>query len=231
MVPFFSFLEGQLYKPIPYPRHITELQCVSSTRQRLCCGRRRYGSSHKRYQHIYSSLLFYSLQTYIQFRPKSCRVSYRRRFMALESPSSAALKSYPSLFSNSPSPWLFGSTSLSGWRNGREPMPGFLAQPPPMDALRPDRRRLRWRGRSCSSSPMAMASLGGLFGGMFKGSDTGEATRKQYSSTLALINAMEAQISSLSDSQLREKTAFLQERACRGDSLDSLLPVSLSGLT
>ncbi|KAI5674850.1 hypothetical protein M9H77_05800 [Catharanthus roseus] len=144
--------------------------------------------------------------------------------MALESPSSAALKSYPSLFSNSPSPWLFGSTSLSGWRNGREPMPGFLAQPPPMDALRPDRRRLRWRGRSCSSSPMAMASLGGLFGGMFKGSDTGEATRKQYSSTLALINAMEAQISSLSDSQLREKTAFLQERACRGDSLDSLLP-------
>lgn len=77
---------------------------------------------------------------------------------------------------------------------------------------------------------MAMASFGGLLGSMFKGSDTGDATRKQYSATLSLINEMEPQISSLSDSQLREKTAILQERASNGDSLDSLLPVSLFGL-
>lgn len=69
-----------------------------------------------------------------------------------------------------------------------------------------------------------MASLGGLLGGIFKSSDSGESTRQMYAPTVALINGMESQLSSLSDSQLREKTATLQERARRGDSLDSLLP-------
>ncbi|KAG9147002.1 hypothetical protein Leryth_005252 [Lithospermum erythrorhizon] len=69
------------------------------------------------------------------------------------------------------------------------------------------------------------ASLGGLFGGLFKGgSDTGEATRQQYSATLEMINSMEPQVSSLSDEGLREKTLVLQERARKGESLDSLLP-------
>lgn len=71
-----------------------------------------------------------------------------------------------------------------------------------------------------------MAALGGLLGGIFgTGTDTGESTRQLYASTVALINQMEAEISSLSDSQLRERTSDLQERARRGDSLDSILPV------
>ncbi|XP_019244306.1 PREDICTED: protein translocase subunit SECA1, chloroplastic [Nicotiana attenuata] len=81
-------------------------------------------------------------------------------------------------------------------------------------------RRNRSRRRLISP----MASLGGLLGGIFKSSDSGESTRQMYAPTVALINGMESQLSSLSDSQLREKTATLQERARRGDSLDSLLP-------
>ncbi|KAJ8565797.1 hypothetical protein K7X08_008373 [Anisodus acutangulus] len=81
------------------------------------------------------------------------------------------------------------------------------------------------RRRSSSrrvTSPVA--SLGGLLGGIFKSSDSGEATRQTYAPTVSLINGMESQLYSLSDSQLREKTANLQERARRGESLDSLLP-------
>lgn len=71
----------------------------------------------------------------------------------------------------------------------------------------------------------AVASLGGLLGGIFKGTDTGESTRKQYAPTVSLINQLEAEMSALSDSQLRDKTAALKERAQLGESLDSLLPV------
>lgn len=81
-------------------------------------------------------------------------------------------------------------------------------------------RRIKRRGTS------TVASLGGLLGGIFKSSDSGESTRQTYSPTVALINGMESEVSSLSDAQLREKTAALQERARGGDSLDSLLPVS-----
>nr|XP_011467172.1 PREDICTED: protein translocase subunit SecA, chloroplastic [Fragaria vesca subsp. vesca] len=70
----------------------------------------------------------------------------------------------------------------------------------------------------------AAASLGGLFGGIFKGTDTGESTRQQYAQTVALINGLESQISKLSDSELREKTLQFQQRAKQGESLDSLLP-------
>ncbi|XP_049345954.1 protein translocase subunit SECA1, chloroplastic [Solanum verrucosum] len=70
----------------------------------------------------------------------------------------------------------------------------------------------------------SVASLGGLLGGIFKSSDSGESTRQTYAATVSLINGMESMMSSLSDSQLREKTAALQERTRRGDSLDSLLP-------
>lgn len=72
----------------------------------------------------------------------------------------------------------------------------------------------------------AVASLGGLLGGIFKGTDSGEATRQQYAGTVSLINGMEAEMSRLSDLELREKTSFLKERARNGESLDSLLPVS-----
>ncbi|GAU40571.1 hypothetical protein TSUD_35880 [Trifolium subterraneum] len=69
-----------------------------------------------------------------------------------------------------------------------------------------------------------VASLGGLLGGIFKGNDTGEATRKQYAATVNTINGLEPKISSLSDSELRDKTFALRERAQKGESLDSLLP-------
>lgn len=91
--------------------------------------------------------------------------------------------------------------------------------------------RARGVGRRASrrwgaATPVTVAALGGLLGGIFGGgTDTGESTRQLYTTTVALINQMESEISSLSDSQLREKTSALQQRAARGDSLDSLLPV------
>lgn len=69
-----------------------------------------------------------------------------------------------------------------------------------------------------------MASLGGLLGGIFKGTDTGESTRQQYAGTVTLINNLESEMSALSDSELRDRTRLLKERAQRGESLDSLLP-------
>ncbi|KAJ3701427.1 hypothetical protein LUZ61_005132 [Rhynchospora tenuis] len=68
------------------------------------------------------------------------------------------------------------------------------------------------------------ANLGGLIGGLFKGTDTGEGTRKKYEETVKLINRMESEISNLSDSELRERTTVLKERARNNESLDSLLP-------
>ncbi|XP_057995892.1 protein translocase subunit SecA, chloroplastic [Hevea brasiliensis] len=71
---------------------------------------------------------------------------------------------------------------------------------------------------------LAVASFGGFLGGMFKGTDTGESTRQKYAPTVTLINGFEAEMSALSDSELREKTSVLKERAQMGESLDSLLP-------
>ncbi|KAK4417990.1 protein translocase subunit SECA1, chloroplastic [Sesamum alatum] len=90
------------------------------------------------------------------------------------------------------------------------------------------RSRVRARRRLCAG-PAPVAALGGLLGGIFgTGTDTGESTRQLYATTVALINQLEPEISSLSDSQLRERTSALQERAARGDSLDSLLPEAFS---
>lgn len=75
---------------------------------------------------------------------------------------------------------------------------------------------------------VAVASLGGLLGGIFKGTDTGESARQQYAPTVSLINGFEAQMSSLSDLELRDKTRLLKQRAQLGESLDSLLPVSVT---
>ncbi|KAK7278119.1 hypothetical protein RJT34_23144 [Clitoria ternatea] len=78
--------------------------------------------------------------------------------------------------------------------------------------------------RSRRRRSVAVASLGGLLGGIFKGADTGEGTRQQYAATVNIINGLEPEISSLSDSELRERTFALRERAQQGQSLDSLLP-------
>uniref|UniRef100_A0A0D9V0A4 Protein translocase subunit SecA n=1 Tax=Leersia perrieri TaxID=77586 RepID=A0A0D9V0A4_9ORYZ len=70
------------------------------------------------------------------------------------------------------------------------------------------------------------AGLGGLLGGMFGGAggDDGDAARKRYADAVARVNAMEPEVSALSDADLRARTARLQERARAGESLDSLLP-------
>ncbi|PIN20103.1 hypothetical protein CDL12_07200 [Handroanthus impetiginosus] len=103
----------------------------------------------------------------------------------------------------------------------------FLIKPPELRGVG-GRARVRARRRlGAALSPVA--ALGGLLGGIFgTGTDTGESTRQLYASTVALINQMESEISPLSDSQLRERTSALQERARRGDSLDSLLPEAFS---
>ncbi|KAL0459835.1 UNVERIFIED_CONTAM: protein translocase subunit SECA1, chloroplastic [Sesamum latifolium] len=103
----------------------------------------------------------------------------------------------------------------------------FLIIPPKLKSFS-GRSRARAR-RRLSVGPGPVAALGGLLGGIFgTGTDTGESTRNLYATTVALINQIENEISSLSDSQLRERTSALQERASRGDSLDSLLPEAFS---
>src|SRR5258706_3391087 len=47
---------------------------------------------------------------------------------------------------------------------------------------------------------------------------------KQYSRTVAQINALEPALAKLSDSSLREKTTELKQRHAGGASLDELLP-------
>lgn len=74
------------------------------------------------------------------------------------------------------------------------------------------------------------ASFGGLLGGMFKGTDTGESTRQQYAAIVSTVNRLEAPVSSSSDQELREMTTKLKERAKLGESLDALLPVSYNYL-
>ena len=88
------------------------------------------------------------------------------------------------------------------------------------------------RGSYCNNrrrrmGTVTVASLGGFLGGIFKGTDTGESARQQYASTVSTINGMEAEMSALSDSELREKTSMLRERAQQGQSLESLLPVRI----
>jgi len=72
-----------------------------------------------------------------------------------------------------------------------------------------------------------VARVGGFLGGVLGGGgrDDGESTRKKYADTVARINAMEPEVSALSDADLRARTAALQERARAGESLDFLLPM------
>lgn len=89
--------------------------------------------------------------------------------------------------------------------------------------------RIRWAGhrKLVDHGPVkAMASLGGLLGGIFKSADTGESTRNEYRSLVEAVNKLENEVCALSDMQLQERTCLLKQRATRGDSLDSLLPVS-----
>lgn len=84
--------------------------------------------------------------------------------------------------------------------------------------------------RSKRSQVGAVASLGGLLGGIFKGNDTGEATRQQYAAIVNFINGSELEIFVVLDLELRDKTFALRERVQQGETLDSLLPVSLNFL-
>ncbi|KAI6697652.1 hypothetical protein NL676_017771 [Syzygium grande] len=115
----------------------------------------------------------------------------------------------------------------------RGPRGGDL-RPPAVSPLflgRTALRRLKLEARASGSSSgvgrrqvRAMASLGGLLGGIFKGGDTGESTRQQCAGTVSVINGLEAEMSALSDSGLRDRTSVLRQRAQQGESLDSLLP-------
>jgi len=89
----------------------------------------------------------------------------------------------------------------------------------------PTRRGWGMQGRRDGGSHVARVGgfLGGVLGG--GGRDDGESTRKKYADTVARINAMEPEVSALSDADLRARTAALQERARAGESLDFLLPV------
>lgn len=94
----------------------------------------------------------------------------------------------------------------------------------------PHQQQKPHRTKRSTNSLVVSAALGGLLGGIFgTGTDYGESTRQQYANTVAVINQMEPEISSLSDSELRDKTSALQKRAqsavASGQSLDSLLPV------
>ncbi|KAK2970212.1 hypothetical protein RJ640_021648 [Escallonia rubra] len=136
--------------------------------------------------------------------------------MALAPPLESAVRRYPSVSIVSSS-FMICSQS-PGRRNNLHKMLGGYA--PTSTSSCCGRRGRGGRRRRFRTS----ASLGGLLGGIFKGTDTGESTRQQYATTVALINGLEAQLSALSDSKLRQRTPLLQERARRGESLDSLLP-------
>ncbi len=47
---------------------------------------------------------------------------------------------------------------------------------------------------------------------------------KQYRQTVTRVNALEGQISALSDEQLRAKTAEFKQRVQQGEPLDAILP-------
>ncbi|GAB2234509.1 hypothetical protein Droror1_Dr00003764 [Drosera rotundifolia] len=82
------------------------------------------------------------------------------------------------------------------------------------------RARRKGRGRGA----VAAMGLGGLLGGIFKGTDTGEGTRQRYAETVRIVNGLEAEMEAMTDAELRERTGVLRERARRGESLDALLP-------
>ncbi|RAL42004.1 hypothetical protein DM860_018178 [Cuscuta australis] len=121
--------------------------------------------------------------------------------------------------------------STTGFFPGVYPLPGcnrlLAGGTVPLHLLGTKSAQLRAAGlrrRRRRSRPTIVAALGGLFAGIFKSADSGESTRKLYSSALSLTNGFESQMSSLSDSQLRDMTATFQQRTRAGESLDSILP-------
>ena len=63
--------------------------------------------------------------------------------------------------------------------------------------------------------------FGGL-GKLFKG-DEGERTRARYQAQVLAINALEPEMQSLSDDELRARTVSLRQRAQGGSPLNELL--------
>ncbi|KAL8139048.1 hypothetical protein V2J09_005049 [Rumex salicifolius] len=121
--------------------------------------------------------------------------------------------------------WRFLSNSNSNSNSRLKPRVGIGG---PGDRGVDGSRSSRRRKSSSSSVVMASMGLGGLLSGIFKGGDPSEATRQLYAPSISQINGLESQISSLSDSELRDRTAVLKQRAQNGESLDSLLPEAFS---
>ncbi|KAJ0052013.1 hypothetical protein Pint_00759 [Pistacia integerrima] len=112
-------------------------------------------------------------------------------------------------------------SSFSSKSNKNNSLNSHLGKPSPLSVPKTS----KWTCNRSRRMPVKVkASLGGLLGGIFKGTDTGESTRQQCAPTVSIINKLEAEMLSLSDSQLRDKTSMLKERAQQGESLDSLLP-------
>ena len=74
------------------------------------------------------------------------------------------------------------------------------------------------RQRSATAATAMFGGLGKLFA-----SDVGEKTRRQYQPRVDAINALEPSLKALSDEELRGRTAELQARFKRGETLDDLL--------
>jgi len=76
-------------------------------------------------------------------------------------------------------------------------------------------------GRCRRGARAASAMFGGI-GKLFKG-DEGERTRARYQAQVLAINALEPEMQSLSDDELRARTVSLRQRAQGGAPLSELL--------
>ena len=83
---------------------------------------------------------------------------------------------------------------------------------------------------NASAGSVITAGLGDMLGGIFKGGAPSEKTRQTFADRVTLVNSLEPSTSGLSDEALKEKTSELKRRVNSGESLDDILPVSLSHL-
>ena len=80
--------------------------------------------------------------------------------------------------------------------------------------------------RRCGRSRSGVTSTRALFGAlekMLKG-EPGERTRQQYQNQVAAVNSFAPAVASLSDEELRGKTAEFKSRLAGGATLEQLLP-------
>ena len=135
-------------------------------------------------------------------------------------------------------------SALAGAGAGQQQQRSALRCPSPAGGLAPCAGALMPSGSSSSSSFMRGAGVPGrgprrcgrsrggvtstraLFGAlekMLKG-EPGERTRQQYQNQVAAVNSFAPAVASLSDEELRGKTAEFKSRLAGGATLEQLLP-------